>query len=277
MMNDRELLWLAQLFYATSIVLTMCRIRVGGASEQLHRWNFLTMAIGFVLHTVFLYLRGMRIGRCPLTNPFEVQAFLAWGVVLFYLLIGPSYRVSFLGAFTAPAVLALCVVPLLAPIDVAHPAPAMRSSWIEFHAATALLSCGAFALAAVMSVMYLWQERQLKARRVTQSFLQLPSVEQLDVVALRLIIVGFALFTVGIIGGLISYRIVHQFTPLRAGLTTAKIVWAWAVWVAYALVLAARTIGSVRGRKFAAMAITVFAFMLVTFWIVNLLPKPLEP
>jgi ABC-type uncharacterized transport system permease subunit len=262
-MNDREFLWLAQLFYAASVALTIRRLRVGGASAQLHRWNFLTMLFGFVLHTVFLYLRGMRIGRCPLTNPFEVQVFLAWGMVVFYLLIGPSYRVLFLGTFTAPAVLALCVVPLLAPIDVARQAPAARSPWIEFHAAIALLSCGAFALAAVMSVMYLWQERQLKARRVTPSFLQLPSVEQLDVVALRLVIVGFALFTVGIIGGFISYRIVHQ-------LAAAKIVWAWAVWVAYALVLAARTAGSVRGRKFAVMTITVFVVMLGTFWIINL-------
>ena len=262
-MNDREFLWLAQLFYAASVVLTMRRLRVGGASAQLHRWSFLTMAFGFVLHTVFMYLRGMQIGRCPLTNPFEVQVFLAWGMVLFYLLIGSSYRVLFLGTFTAPVALALCVVPLLAPIDVAGPAPVARSPWIEFHAAIALLSCGAFALAAVMSVMYLWQERQLKARRVTLSFLQLPSVEQLDVVALRLIIVGFALFTVGIIGGFVSYRIVHQ-------LTTTKIVWAWAVWVAYAWVLVARTVASVRGRKFAMMTIMVFVFMLVTFWIVNL-------
>jgi ABC-type uncharacterized transport system permease subunit len=157
-------------------------------------------------------------------------------------------------------------VPLLVLIDAPGPAPAMRSPWIEFHAATAVLSCGAFALAAVMSTMYLWQERQLKTRRVTSSFLQLPPVEQLDVVALRLVIVGFALFTVGIIGGFISYRIVHQFT-------VAKIVWAWATWVAYALVLAARTVASVRGRKFAMTTITVFAFMFITFWIV-ILSKP---
>jgi ABC-type uncharacterized transport system permease subunit len=158
------------------------------------------------------------------------------------------------------------VVPLLAPIDVARQAPDVRSPWIEFHAAIALLSCGAFALAAVMSAMYLWQEQQLKARLVTTSFLQLPPVEQLDVVALRLIVVGFALFTVGMIGGFISYRIVRQ-------LTVAKIVWAWTVWMAYALVLSARTVASVRGRKFAMTVIAVFIFTLITFWIINLLPK----
>lgn len=276
-MNDRELLWLAQLFYAASVVLTMRRLQVGGASAQLHRWNLLAMTFGFAMHTVFLYQRGMQIGRCPLTNPFEVQVFLAWGMVLFYLLIGPSYRVSFLGAFTAPVVLALCVVPLLAPIDVARPVPVARSPWIEFHAAIGVLSCGAFALAAVISAMYLWQERQLKARRSTSLFLQLPPVEQLDVVALRLIIVGFALFTVGMVGGFISYRIVRQ-------LTAAKLVWVWTVWGAYASVLVARTAASVRGRKFAVTAIALFIFTLVTFCVinhapsvVNLLPKSPQP
>src|SRR5947207_6798288 len=49
---------------------------------------------------------------------FEVFVFLAWSVALIYMLVGPAYRLSLMGAFTAPLVLILQGLALLAPIDV---------------------------------------------------------------------------------------------------------------------------------------------------------------
>src|SRR5258708_14646246 len=145
MMTDRTFLWIAQAFYAVSCVLTLRRLRAGGSGASLQRLNYAAMAAGFALHTIFLYLRGLAVGRCPLTNLFETQAFVAWAAVLFFLLIRPSYRVSFLGAFTAPLVLVICVAALLSPLDVPHTRPLAHSPWIELHAALAVVACCAFA------------------------------------------------------------------------------------------------------------------------------------
>ncbi|HUI07962.1 MAG TPA: cytochrome c biogenesis protein CcsA [Verrucomicrobiae bacterium] len=264
MITDRTYLWLAQAFYAVSCLITVRRLRTGQRGPGGQRLNYVVMTIGFVLHTTFLYLRGQHLGRCPLTNLFETQAFAAWAAVLFFLLIGPSYRVSFLGAFTAPLVLVICLAALLSPIDVLHAQPITRSAWVEFHAAIAIVACGAFALAFVTSAMYLVQERQLKTRRLTSSFLLLPSIEQLDVINFRLLIMGFGMLTVGMIGGMVSYRIVgHWPTP--------KIIWAAVVWLLYGTIVLARGLWSVRGRKVALMSMASFAVMLVGFWGVNLL------
>ena len=51
---------------------------------------------------MFLFDRGHAIGRCPITNRFEVLVFMTWSMVLIYLVIGSSYRLSLMGAFTAP-------------------------------------------------------------------------------------------------------------------------------------------------------------------------------
>ncbi len=263
-MPDRSFLWLAVAFYAVSGALTLRRLRAGGSSATTHRANYLAMLCGFALHTAFLLQRGQALGRCPLTNLFETQVFVAWAAVLFYLVVGPAYRVSFLGAFTAPPVLVICLAALLARIDAPRAEPLARSPWVEFHAATAILAYGAFALAFVAGAMYLVQERQLKTRRLSPAFLQMPSIEQLDQINLRLIALGFAMLTVGMIGGFISYRIV--------GHTTApKIVWAITVWFVYAAFLAARLVWSLRGRKVAVASMLSFAFVLVTFWSVNLI------
>jgi HemX protein len=264
MLTDRTFLWLAQAFYAVSCVLTLRRLRAGGSGATLQRVNYAAMAVGFALHTVFLYLRGQQVGRCPLTNLFETQAFIAWSAVLFFLLIGPSYRVSFLGAFTAPLVLLICLAALILPIDVVQPQPATRSAWIEFHAAIAILASGAFALAFVTGGMYLRQERQLKRRRLSSSFLLLPSIEQLDLINIRLLIMGFVMLTAGMIGGLISYHIVGHWT-------TPKIIWAVSVWILYGALVAARGLWTLRGRKVALASMASFVFMLAGFWGVSLL------
>src|SRR4051794_29703873 len=76
-----------------------------GARAYRHsRFNFFANLFGFVCQTGFLYLRGQVVGRCPVTTMFDVLVFLCWSMVLFYLVIGPAYRLSLLGAFTAPLV-----------------------------------------------------------------------------------------------------------------------------------------------------------------------------
>jgi ABC-type transport system involved in cytochrome c biogenesis permease subunit len=269
-MNDRPVLCLALACYAAGVVLTIRRLRSRGTRPEWERMNHIVMAAGFVLQTVFLYLRGQHVGRCPLTNLFETQAFATWALVLFYLLIGPSYRVSFLGAFTAPLVLVICLVALLSPIDVARAEPLTRSGWVELHAAIAILATGAFALSFVTGGMYLLQERQLKRRRLSTSFLLLPSIEQLDVINFRLLVLGFAMLTVGMIGGIISYQIVGHWT-------VPKIIWAWVVWGLYAALLVARRVWTLRGRKIATVTMVAFVFMLVTYWGVNLLASGASP
>ena len=41
------------------------------------RFNFFAIALGFLFQSAFLTVRGHELGRCPLTNLFEVFVFLA--------------------------------------------------------------------------------------------------------------------------------------------------------------------------------------------------------
>src|SRR5260370_17740952 len=79
------------------------------------RITFLAICAGFLFTTIFLFDRGHAIGRCPITNRFEVLFFLTWSMVLIYVVIGSTYRLSLMGAFTAPVASALLFVA------VAHP------------------------------------------------------------------------------------------------------------------------------------------------------------
>ena len=98
------------------------------------RLNLLAIGLGFIFQSAFLSLRGHELGRCPLTNLFEVFIFLAWSVALIYMLVGPAYRLSLMGAFTAPLVVVLQGFALLAPIDIRHPSRVPPNSWLHFYA-----------------------------------------------------------------------------------------------------------------------------------------------
>ena len=63
----------------------------------------------------------------------------------------------------------------------------------------------------------------------------------------------------GMIGGIISEKIVGAWPwPMVA--------WAWATWLVYAGLLAARTVGNWHGRRAALATMAAFIFLLTTFW-----------
>src|SRR5262245_6144911 len=88
---------------------------LGARLARPSRWNFIVMFVGFACQTAFLHLRGQAVGRCPVTNLFEVLVFVSWSVVLLYFVVGGTYRLSLLGTFTAPLVFALLFVAQLLP------------------------------------------------------------------------------------------------------------------------------------------------------------------
>ena len=161
---DRYLLVVSTLCFLAAVVRTAFSLRARVFPRG--RFNFFAIALGFVFQTAFLWVRGHALGRCPLTNLFEVFAFLAWSVALVYMLIGPAYRLSLMGAFTAPLVVLLQGFALLAPIDVSHTVRMKPNPWLEFHASMSLIAFGVFALACIAGVMYLIQEKQLKTRQI---------------------------------------------------------------------------------------------------------------
>src|SRR5216117_1699925 len=220
------------------------------------RFNFFAVGLGFIFQTAFLSVRGHALGRCPLTNLFEVFVFLAWSVALMYMLVGPLYRLSLMGAFTAPLVVLLQGFALVAPIDVRHPVKVPANPWLEFHASISTVAYGAFALACIAGVMYLIQERQLKTHQLHSIFYHLPPLTDLYATITRLLWWGFALYTFGIMSGFFTCH------PLPR----VQVVAAVGVWLLYAAILQGRHFRRLAPTRVAALCIVGFAAALTLLW-----------
>ena len=125
---DRYLLIVSTVCFLVAIAHTVVEMR-GGIFRPM-RFNFFAVGLGFIFQTAFLSIRGRELGRCPITNLFEVIIFVAWSIALFYMVIGPAYRLSLMGAFTAPLVVLLQGFALLAPIDYQHRMKLPPNSWL---------------------------------------------------------------------------------------------------------------------------------------------------
>lgn len=251
---DRYLLIASTVCFLVAIAHTAIELRSGVFRPR--RFNFVAVGLGFIFQTMFLYLRGHALGRCPITNLFEVIVFVAWSVALFYMVVGPAYRLSLMGAFTAPLVVLLQLTALIAPVDHPHRGKLPPNSWLEFHASISLVAYGAFALACIAGVMYLVQERQLKTHQIHSIFYHLPPLTDLFAAITRLLWWGFGLYTLGLISGFF----------VGEPLPWVQVVCAIGVWILYGLILQGRYLRWFAPKRVAALCVVGFSAALTLLW-----------
>lgn len=215
------------------------------------------MAAAFVAQIGFLWLRGQARGACPLVDTGEILAFLAWSQCLFYLAVGPAYRISLLGVFTAPFVVLFQGVALLPGVMDADPERIGTTGvWRETHSAMSVLGYGALALAAVAALMFLVLDRQLKEQHIGSGlFRNLPPERDLTGSMLRLLWTGLGMLTIGVVAGFLMER--------EGG--TAHLVAAVLVWLAYLVLLLFQAARGMTGRRFSLTVVLLFVASLSVF------------
>ena len=263
---DRAFLILSTFCFFLGFAYTLIALGRGRYHPSL--LNFSVMTGGFIFQTFFLYFRGHELGRCPLTNLFEVLIFMCWSLVLVYLVIGSTYRLSLLGVFTSPLVFAFQVFALMAQIDQPSTLKPIHNFWLSLHASLSVIACGAFALSCVAGLMYLAQAKQLKSHRLRPFFFDLPPIADLAVVINRLLLFGFALLTVGLI-------VLGGSNPAHPEdfLAVIKAAWPMGVWSLYAVILIAKKWRRLSPRHTAILAVIAFALALSTLWGLNFISE----
>ncbi|HEX4119887.1 MAG TPA: cytochrome c biogenesis protein CcsA, partial [Verrucomicrobiae bacterium] len=126
---------------------------------------------------------------------------------------------------------------------------------------------GAFGLSSVAAVMYLTQEHDLKFHKLRAVVSLMPPIDRLEKITSRLLWAGFFLLTAGL--AIIPSLLKQRPEPHLA--SDPKLIWSALVWLGYLGLLVMHGRFSQSGRRFAWGAVGTFAFVLLTFWGVNLL------
>ncbi len=261
-LTDRQFFLLATAVYGLSMIYSVFLWRKG--FRQDNRVNYFLLLLAFGLHTKAMIQRGFSLGRCPVTNLYEVTVFVSWTIVTVYLLVGFWSRLRFLGAFASPLVFGIGVFALMPALDPPHGSRLeLPGVWTSLHAALMALAYGAFGLSSVAALMYLTQEHNLRFNKLRAILARLPPIQRLEAVAGRSLLSGFVLLTIGL--GIGAYDLV-QINAHTAHHVDPKIIWSAVVWLLYLGLVIMRWKFAQGGRRFALGAIGSFIFVLLTFW-----------
>jgi ABC-type uncharacterized transport system permease subunit len=260
-MAEMSVIWLrvAAALYSLGLlhaILTLVRRR-----EHLFRVALGAFGLASVFHFVSIVEEGIVNNRCPITNFYETLSMCAFLLVVVYLFIHFRYRMESLSVFVFPLVFVAALVATMGNPVSAWSSPVVRSTWLTVHIVLVLLGIAALLLAAIASLVYLFQERELKRKRPQKSYYRLPALGTLDDVISKSMAVGFVLMTLAVIAGS-----TWGFIELKsAWISQPKIAISFVTWGIYMALVFLRTVAGWRGRKAAILTVTVFGFAAMTW------------
>lgn len=239
-------------------------------------WSATVMgSVGLMVRWRESYLISHDVGHIPVSNLYEVFILFSVITALLYLFYENRYRTRALGGFVLLVISAAVGFLLWYTFDRgAHEiqplVPALQSYWMKIHVPANFVGYGAFALAAMVGIAYLFRYRQ-EQRPGGAAGSVLPNLEMLDDVMYKSIALGFAFFTVATILGALwaaeAWGGYWSWDP--------KETWALIVWLNYAAWLHMRLTKGWRGTPMAWWAIvglfvTLFAFLGVNMFLSGL-------
>ncbi len=222
-----------------------------------------TVAVGLLAQTVWLGLRSMQTGHGPYTNSFEIAMFFSWLIVVVYFVTEWKYRIKDLGAFVLPLVFLVVLFSGFLSKEVDMVEKGQADFWLTLHRTLSVLGYAAFTIAFAAGIMYLFQEHQVKSKKLGILYFRMPSLEVLDNLNEKAITIGFPLFTLGFMTG--SLWQVQLNEPMLAWepFKTWPLV---LVWFVYGAMFFGRLFSGVRGKKAAQGAILGFVMVIVTYF-----------
>lgn len=239
--------------YATAGVLYMA-FHAGPRRPQAQAARII-LALGWVVQTVDIGIRCVH-GQHPASSTSEAMAFIAWTVVGGYLLATLRYRLEAAGAFAVPAALILLLLARVVPVAETPPTGALGM----IHISMATLGVATFALASIVEILYLVQERRLKRKQLDRLRAGGGApLDTLDRLAARCVSIGFPIFTLALVTGAVW---VARLGILHKGTVRPEYVLAVASWVAFGVLLVAR-VGGWQGRRAAWLTVSGFAGVLL--------------
>jgi len=233
----------------------------------LHLAGRLVLWGGFGLHTLAICSIWLESGALPAANLRQSLDIFSWGLMGASLVINLRREVMILGALTAPLCTLLLLAASVLPMPAEPPSKLLSSLWVAAHVITVLAAYGLLAVTFLGGVLYLAQDRLIRAKKLGAAFKRLPSLTRLDALNHSALVAGFILLTVGLITGAIYAQIklgsYWRWDP--------KEVWALITWLLYAALIHTRLVQGWRGRRGAWLGALAFGVLLFTFLGVGLL------
>ena len=226
-------------------------------------------------HTFVVGMQTMEAGTIPVTSAASAISTFVWLLALAYLYTEMTTDERAMGVFILPLLVVMAAIPALRP-GLEDRAPVLQGPLFGIHVSSLLFAYASFAIACVIGITYALLFKEIKAKHLGFFYTRLPSLQVLDQMNQRAIVIGWIFLTAGIIVGVVWAAQVRAYAggdPRVAAMSLQdpKILVALVCWAVYSFELfVARRIGW-GGRKTAYLSALGFAIVLLNLVPVNYL------
>ncbi len=228
------------------------------------------LVAGALAHTFVIGMMTMEVGHVPVAGATSAISTFVWLLALSYLYIEMTTDERAMGVLILALLVGLQFIPATRPM-IEDRAPVLRGPLFGVHVSSLLFAYASFALACVIGITYVLLFKEIKAKHLGFFYARLPSLQVLDRMNQRAIVIGWIFLTVGLVVGAVWAAQAQQtyggadprVQAMR--LQDPKIFVALVCWVLYSFELfAARRIGW-GGRRSAYLSAVGFAIVLLNF------------
>ncbi|HXS94576.1 MAG TPA: cytochrome c biogenesis protein CcsA [Candidatus Limnocylindrales bacterium] len=252
-MAEMSVIWLRVAAALYSIGLLHAIITLVRRREQMFRVALGAFALGAVFHFVSIVEEGILENHCPITNFFELLSMCAFLIVIGYLGVHWRYKLESLSVFIFPLVFVMVMVSAMSNPVATWSSPLIRNTWLTVHIVLVLLGYAALLITGLASILYLFQERELKSKKPSRMYYRLPALGTLDDLISKSMAIGFVLMTLAVIAASTWAFIEHK----TAWISQPSIALAFFTWGIYMALVFLRTTAGWRGRRAAIMTLAV--------------------
>src|SRR4029078_1464554 len=148
-------------------------------------------------HTFVIGMQTMEVGHVPMTGATSAISTFVWLLALSYLYVEMTTDERAMGVFILPLLAALQAIPAFNP-GVEERAGVLQGPLFGIHVSSLLFAYASFALAGVVGITYVLLFKEITATHLRFFYARLPSLEVLDRINQRAIVIGWIFLTVGI-------------------------------------------------------------------------------
>lgn len=239
--------------------------------KSANRIGFWFLTAVWSLQTIYFIIRISEIPDQPVFTLFESLFFYSWLIVTMSFILHYFYKVDLVMFVTNLVGFAVLTLNFFSDpnVKVTTGGHQFISELLFIHISLALTSYAAFLLSAILSVIYLLSHRMLKTKKWNPIFRRLPSLEQMDRLIFRLVVVGVPLLLSGmVLGGIWAHlNIATSFWY------DPKVIASVIVLVAYTIYLVQRSSFRWNGQQAAKWNVGSFITVVLNFTVSNALSK----
>ncbi len=257
------LLWLRFALACYFIGLVYAFFALRRTSELFSRIALHAASLGMVFHFVSLvelFLSGQVLWALG-HNGESLLGFLS---MTFFMIIYAIYKTTSPGVVVFPFVFFLTFVAAVDQQPVLLTSFVKHKGWLIAHIILIFTGYAALVLSFGASLLYLLQERRLKAKKPSSLISFLPALETIDQIGYRSLLLGFPFMTLGLITGSIVAISAYGHVDFK----DPKILLSILMWVVYMIMVFTRWNSGWRGRRAAVLA-TVTVVAAIVAWAAN--------